>query len=145
FMTARLFAFFIHPNPTDAELQPFIDVYTRNDRNVGAVVDAMLRSDAMYSPAAYRAIVKSPVEYAVGAVKALAGPGAVAEMFSPRRASGQIAGMGQSLFEPPNVAGWPGGAAWLNSATMFARLNFINALTSGQAANRPNNRDAVPA
>jgi hypothetical protein len=39
--------------------------------------------------------------------------------------------MGQVLFEPPNVAGWPGGAAWLNSATIFARLNFLNAITGG--------------
>ena len=31
------------------------------------------------------------------------------------------------------MAGWPGGASWLNSATLFARLNFINSLTGGDA------------
>ena len=44
--------------------------------------------------------------------------------------------MGQVPFEPPNVAGWPGGAAWLNSATMFARLNFLNQLTGGAPRQR---------
>ena len=47
----------------------------RTARSIGAVVEAMLRSDVFYSPKAYRAIVKSPVEYAVGAVKALGAAG----------------------------------------------------------------------
>ncbi|HLF79055.1 MAG TPA: DUF1800 family protein, partial [Dehalococcoidia bacterium] len=44
---------------------------------------------------------------------------------------GVLANMGQIPFEPPNVAGWPGNATWLNSATMFARLNLLNLATSG--------------
>jgi hypothetical protein len=54
--------------------------------------------------------------------------------------------MGQTLFEPPNVAGWPGGATWLNSATIFARLNFVNQLTGGAIPATPNRnpRAATP-
>ena len=44
--------------------------------------------------------------------------------------------MGQIPFEPPNVAGWPGGAAWLNSSTIFARLNFLNLVTGGAVSDR---------
>jgi hypothetical protein len=40
--------------------------------------------------------------------------------------------MGQVPMEPPNVAGWPGGASWLNSSTIFARLNFLNTLGAAQ-------------
>jgi hypothetical protein len=43
--------------------------------------------------------------------------------------------MGQIPMEPPNVAGWPGGASWLNSATLFARLNYIDLLAGGGAGN----------
>ena len=32
--------------------------------------------------------------------------------------------MGQRLFYPPNVAGWPGGIAWLRGPTVLARANF---------------------
>ena len=32
--------------------------------------------------------------------------------------------MGQLLFFPPNVKGWDGGAAWLNSQTLLTRENF---------------------
>jgi Protein of unknown function (DUF1800) len=42
------------------------------------------------------------------------------------------------------VAGWPGGASWLNSATMFARLNLVNALTGGQPLT-PGRRQTAPA
>ena len=33
------------------------------------------------------------------------------------------------LFYPPNVAGWPAGSSWINSATLLTRLNFVNAAT----------------
>ena len=35
--------------------------------------------------------------------------------------------MGQLLFYPPNVAGWPGGTSWINGSTLLARINFANA------------------
>jgi hypothetical protein len=40
--------------------------------------------------------------------------------------------MGQALFAPPNVKGWPGGRVWLNTSTVLERANFAAALTSGR-------------
>jgi uncharacterized protein (DUF1800 family) len=34
--------------------------------------------------------------------------------------------MDQRLFEPPSVAGWPGGEVWLSSGTFFGRVNFLD-------------------
>jgi hypothetical protein len=39
--------------------------------------------------------------------------------------------MGQPLFSPPNVKGWPGGTAWLNTSTVLERCNFAEALAMG--------------
>lgn len=39
-----------------------------------------------------------------------------------------MAPMGQILFYPPNVAGWPGGASWINSSTLLNRVNFATGL-----------------
>ena len=36
--------------------------------------------------------------------------------------------MGQTLFDPPDVAGWPGGEAWINSSSMLQRANFANSV-----------------
>jgi uncharacterized protein (DUF1800 family) len=136
YITKRLFSFFVYENPDEQTLQPFVDVYNQSGRSIGATLEAMLRSDVFYSPQAYRALVKSPLEYIVGAVKALglqSSAGRVINAGNPK-GGGVFSDMGQVPLDPPNVAGWPGGGAWLNSATMFARLNFINQISGGQAA-----------
>ena len=43
--------------------------------------------------------------------------------------------LGQSLFFPPNVAGWAGGRTWINPATLLARSNFIDSLLFPDPAN----------
>jgi len=142
YITRRLFSFFVYPDATAEDIAPFVEVYNDSGRNIGAVVEAMLRSDVFYSARAYRAIVKSPIDYAVGAVKALglqASASQTLTAFGGRRdGGGVLTTMGQVPLEPPNVAGWPGGASWLNSSTLFARLNFIDTVTAGGAQpNRP--------
>jgi uncharacterized protein (DUF1800 family) len=141
YIVRRLFTYFVYPDPSDDDLAPFVNVYEQNDKRIGPVVEALLRSDVFYSAKAYRAIVKSPVEYAISAVKALGLQETIAQLFPQQGQRGQgnnpLATMGQVLFEPPNVAGWPGGKAWLNSATLFARLNFLNSLTAGTAPATP--------
>ena len=42
--------------------------------------------------------------------------------------------MGQDLLEPPSVKGWDGGPAWINTATLLARINFANALSQSRQA-----------
>lgn len=150
YIVGRLFSFFVYPNPSDADLKPFIDVYNANARSIHSVVEAMFKSDVFYSPKAYRAIIKSPVEFTVGAIKAVNGQQRVAELANAGggqpRLGGAVGLMGQTLLEPPNVAGWPGNGTWLNASTMFARLNFINVLTGGSAQNLPRQRpNAAPA
>ena len=137
YITGRLFSFFVYPDPDEADIEPFLDVYLASRYDIGATVEAMLRSDVFYSPRAYRALVKSPIEYAVGAIRALGlESSAVASLAGNiRRGGGALSEMGQTPLEPPNVAGWPGGASWLNSATLFARLNFIDRLTDGDGLN----------
>jgi uncharacterized protein (DUF1800 family) len=34
--------------------------------------------------------------------------------------------MGQSLFDPPDVGGWPNNQAWISSSTALARVNFAS-------------------
>ena len=71
FIVGKIFSFFAYPKPPDAVLQPFVDVYTRNDYSIRAVVRAILTSDAFYSSDAYRALVKSPAEFVPGTLRTL--------------------------------------------------------------------------
>jgi hypothetical protein len=51
------------------------------------------------------------------------------------------AGLGQSLFDPPNVAGWAGGRTWITPATLFQRGNlFRDVLFPDVKAFRPSDR-----
>jgi hypothetical protein len=53
--------------------------------------------------------------------------------------------MGQLLFAPPNVKGWPGGRSWLNTSTVLERANFAAALAMGTLWTAPPQRPAAAA
>jgi hypothetical protein len=84
----------------------------------------MLRSRHFYSEYAYRQRIKSPVEFVLGMVRT------IRPTASPRDLVSSLEEMGQPLFAPPNVKGWPGGKTWLNSATVLARQNFAQSMSS---------------
>ena len=85
-------------------------------------MSTVLRSNLFFSDRAYRALVKSPVQFIVGSYQLFGVPK------SDLAALGALRRMGQILFYPPNVKGWDGGAAWLNSQTMLTRENFASSL-----------------
>src|SRR4051812_30690956 len=49
--------------------------------------------------------------------------------------------MGQTLFDPPNVGGWPGGRAWITTRSVIARTNFASALVGGADVGRARSYD----
>ncbi|WP_258401627.1 DUF1800 domain-containing protein, partial [Burkholderia multivorans] len=64
----------------------------------------------------------------------------------PQMLANTVRTLGQNLFYPPNVKGWPGGAMWINSTTLLARKQFVEQLfratetagmRTGVAANVP--------
>jgi uncharacterized protein (DUF1800 family) len=71
--------------------------------------------------------VKSPVEYAIGIIRCC-------ELFDPPPdlvdLEIDLTRMGQRLFYPPSVAGWPGGLAWLGGQEVVARVNFVARVTA---------------
>ena len=127
-LSRLLWSFFVWDNPSDSDIQPLVNAYNQSGHQIGAMVKAMLTSSAFYSDKAYRARVKSPAEFVVEAVRAMG--------FEPNRpALGIMAesmlSMGQTLFDPPNVAGWPGdklSATWMSTQSWITRVNFINTL-----------------
>lgn len=121
-LSTKLFTFFAYPNPGADIVQHLADVFQKSRYNVGAVVKEIFTMDAFYSPKAYRALVKSPAEIVAQTIKATG-----ADQRSYLQAAAAMAPMGQILFYPPNVAGWPGGTSWINGSTLLARVNFGNA------------------
>src|SRR5713101_7942427 len=121
-LSTRLFSFFAYQNPEPEIVHHLADTFQQSHYNVGAIVREIFSMDAFYSAKAYRALVKSPAELTAQTLRAT---GADARAYLA--AANAMAPMGQVLFYPPNVAGWPGGASWINSSTLLNRLNFANA------------------
>ncbi len=126
FFADSLLSWFVYDDPEPELVELVAQLLRRNDFVLAPVVAAILSSNVFYSERAYRALVKSPVEFVVGTYKTL-GLTAVNEA-----ALAALVQMGQRLFYPPSVAGWPGGKNWLTSGTMIARQNFLSRLLGSQ-------------
>ena len=125
FITRKLFTYFVYENPSTDDLKPLVDAYVQSGHNMGTVMRTLLLSPQFSSAKAYRARIKSPVEFAVGAYRALNTHDDGSTLPSITTL------MGQTVFDPPNVAGWPGdkvSSLWLNSGTWMTRLNYIDAI-----------------
>lgn len=129
FFAASLLNWFVYNDPEPALIESVAQLLRKHDYELSPVVEAILRSDVFHSERAYRALVKSPVEFVVGSYKTLG----VGQMDAG--VLDALQQMGQRIFFPPTVAGWPGGANWLTSGTMIARQNFLSRLLNSQTSN----------
>ena len=78
------------------------------------------------NPANRGTLIKSPVDLIVGSVRLMGMRIDNAKWlmrFSKR--------LGQDIFDPPNVKGWPGGTAWITSSTLPARQQLLRRLSRG--------------
>lgn len=136
FIARKVARHFVDQNPDDAYVNRLADTFRRSGYRVKDLMRAVFVSPEFSAPANYRALVKSPVEYAVEAARALGNPQLtrVYQQYAP--------GMGQSLFDPPDVGGWPSNESWVSSSTMLARANFATAVVQ-QTRSLPSLTEAV--
>ena len=112
----------------------------QRDLDIGWAVGTVLRSRAFHEGRGRRGRVVSPVEFVVGAVRAL-------ELFDPPPSTLLLAEwatrLGQDLFYPPNVGGWPGGRSWISAGAMIGRTNYAAALAGGRDIGLPGPPDVL--
>jgi uncharacterized protein (DUF1800 family) len=105
-----------------------------HDLDVGRTVEKILRSRLFFADANIATRVSGPAEFIAGTVRALG-------LFDPAPSTLALADwsarMGQDLFDPPNVGGWPSGRAWVHTRSLIARSNFATALMAGRDAGLP--------
>jgi uncharacterized protein (DUF1800 family) len=113
---------------TPEHVQSLAQGLSEHNVDIGWGVERILRSQAFFEASNLRARVLAPTEFVIGATR-------WSEQFDPPPSTlllaEWIAGIGQDLFYPPNVFGWPGGRSWLNSRALVARINFASALIEG--------------
>ncbi len=143
YFTRKLYVYFINPVPDEAFVRELAQVMVSNDFEIKPVVRALLVSNRFFSPGFYGSRVKSPIDLMVGFLNETETSPSdeildyIREKLEPRN-------MNMELFNPPNVAGWPGinppdsaGARgdhkWLSTQLLPERWNIIADITSGDA------------
>ena len=124
FISKKLFEFFAYDNPEPRVLAELSSTFNSSGYSIKAVVEQILTSDEFYSERAYRAKIKSPTELVIGAMRQLE----VATNWE-RIGPTYLTPMGQELFNPFDVSGWPDGGEWINSSTLLSRLNFVHSIS----------------
>lgn len=121
FIARKLAVELVSPEPSDGYVGRLAETFRETKYSLKDLLRAVLVSPEFVAPTAYRALIKSPVEFMVSAARALANPGLTKAMPAAGLA------MGQSLFDPPSVGGWPSNESWVSSSAMLARANFVTA------------------
>ncbi len=122
-ITKKLWEFFAHPGIPAGVLDELSTTFLSSDLDLRALMSALLKHDAFYSTDAKQGLVRSPVEWMV----ALGHHTGIS--FDDLGASWIGERMGQSLFNPPNVAGWKSNAYWLNTSALSGRAQVARGVT----------------
>ena len=138
FICAKLYRFFAADPPDDiaarrhSEAPQIIDrmahALRANQYTIAPVLRELFLSDHFYSETIVAQRIKSPAELVVGLVRTLETPTRDLNVLVTA-----MDRMGQRLFFPPNVAGWPGERAWINPSTLYTRQNVATFLLTGAA------------
>ena len=126
FIVRKLWGEFISTPLDEPTLRDLAATYSSSGLQLKPLLQKILTHPALFASIEEPNMLKPPVVYAVGVMRALGSP------ITNSTVSDYLGSMGQTPYFPPNVSGWEGGLAWLNTNTALARWGFVAQLvTSG--------------
>ena len=139
FIAKKIYRFFVNENVDDEKVVILGERFYQNNYDIKKLLADIFTSDWFYQEKNIGTRIKSPVELLVGIRRLLP--------MEPERPELQLLFekiLGQVLFYPPNVAGWPGGQSWIDSSALMFRLKLPQLLTnSGRLLLTPKEDDDV--
>jgi uncharacterized protein (DUF1800 family) len=125
----KIFEHFAYENPEQHIVDHLAAVLLRTNFNVKALLrDLFLNVKEFYSEKAFFSIIKTPAYYLISTLRLL---GMQSVTLDGRGAENNtLRAMGQQLFWPPDVFGWPGREDWITTSQYFARANWANTLVT---------------
>ena len=128
FICTKLALRFVSDDPPPALVDRMAQTFLKKQGNIREVLKTMLDSPEFWAPEAYRAKVKTPLEFVVSAVRASG-----ADVTDSMPIARQLQNMGMPLFGAQPPTGYSMKAdAWVNSSALLGRMNFAMALTSSK-------------
>jgi uncharacterized protein (DUF1800 family) len=128
FICTKLAMRFVSDNPQPQLVDRMAKTFLKKDGDIREVLRTMLQSPEFWSPDAYRAKVKTPLEFVVSAVRATG-----AEVTDARPLANQLQNLGMPLYgdQPPTGYSMKA-AAWVSSSALLGRMNFGMRLAAGK-------------
>jgi len=128
FISTKLAMRFVSDDPPPALVDRMAQTFLKKKGDIREVLKTMFQSPEFWSDDAYRAKVKTPLEFVVSAVRAT---GAEVTDASPLVRHLNQLGMPLYGMQPPSGYSLKADA-WVNSSALLGRMNFSLALMSGK-------------
>src|SRR6185295_1294303 len=119
YISQKIYRFFVNEQVDNAKVEWMADRFYKTDYDISKLLEDIFTTDWFYEEKNVGAKIKSPVELLVGIQRML-----------PMTLENEEAllvlqrVLGQVLFYPPNVAGWPGGKSWIDSSSLMMRMRI---------------------
>ncbi|HEY4135306.1 MAG TPA: DUF1800 domain-containing protein [Alphaproteobacteria bacterium] len=126
YVAGKMWREFVSPMPDAAEVKRLAAVFRDGRYEIKPLMSALLTSEAFWAQANRGELIKSPVELLVGTVRFFKNT-PVDDVTLARYGKR----LGEDIFDPPNVKGWPGYTAWISTDTLLAREQFLQRLLRG--------------
>lgn len=107
-------------NPSEEDLAYMVSAFRESGFEITALLKATLSLERFWDEKNKLTLVKSPIDLIFGTIRTLGIAGNSGRDFS--WAARAAEDFGQSLFNPPNIAGWPVGKEWLAGQSLELRL-----------------------
>jgi uncharacterized protein (DUF1800 family) len=127
-VVTKLWRQFVSEQPDPAAVKQLAALFRDGGYEIKPLLAALFGCDAFWALENRGRLVKSPVELVVGTLRLFDLP-----VDDHRDLAWLSARLGQDLFDPPDVKGWPGGIAWITGATLLDRQGFLDRLTGAAA------------
>ena len=127
FITQKIYRYFVNDIPDNDKIEMLTAGFYQSNYNLGKLMNDIFLSDWFYEEKNIGTRIKSPVELIAGVRRLIP-----MELQKPETQLLFQRVLGQVLFYPPNVAGWPGGKSWIDSSALMFRMRFAQILTNAE-------------
>ncbi len=136
FVASKIYRYFVRDRVSPQTIAALGRVLRKYDYDLKPLLETIFLSRDFYSTATRSSRIKEPVEFVVSTLKGL-GLKTVPGVPDFNQATNAL---GQRLFHPPTVAGWPQGRSWITPGLLIARGNFARAVLFPDINFIPNDR-----
>jgi uncharacterized protein (DUF1800 family) len=119
YVTTKIYREFVNPKLNEKRIEKLADDFFASGYDIGKLMHTIFSADWFYEEENIGVKIISPTEMIVRYAKLVR-----MEFEKEDALLGLQKVLGQILFFPPNVAGWKGGEAWIDSASLMSRLNL---------------------